>query len=114
MKDMTQGSPTRLLLIFSIPLLIGNLFQQLYNVSDTMIVGRTIGVEALAALGAAVAAKKEELAATAKQQAEEIAKKETKLALLKDSSTKVIGQIDGIIGKLDNILENNGSGNDNN
>ena len=52
MKDMTQGSPTRLLLIFSIPLLIGNLFQQLYNVSDTMIVGRTIGVEALAALGA--------------------------------------------------------------
>lgn len=58
--------------------------------------------------------KKEELAATAKQQAEEIAKKETKLALLKDSSTKVIGQIDGIIGKLDNILENNGSGNDNN
>lgn len=70
--------------------------------------------EALAALGAAVAAKKEELAATAKQQAEEIAKKETKLALLKDSSTKVIGQIDGIIGKLDNILENNGSGNDNN
>ena len=67
--------------------------------------------EALAALGAAVAAKKEELAATAKQQAEEIAKKETKLALLKDSSTKVIGQIDGI---LDNILENNGSGNDNN
>lgn len=70
--------------------------------------------EALAALGAAVAAKKEELAATAKQQAEEIAKKETKLALLKDSSTKVIGQIGGIIGKLDNILENNGSGNDNN
>lgn len=52
MKDMTQGAPTRLLLIFSIPLLIGNLFQQLYNVSDTMIVGRTIGVEALAALGA--------------------------------------------------------------
>ena len=69
---------------------------------------------ALAALGAAVEAKKEELAATAKQQAAEIAKKETKLALLKESSAKVIGQIDGIIGKLDNILENNGSGNDNN
>ena len=68
--------------------------------------------EALA--GAAVEAKKEELAATAKQQAAEIAKKETKLALLKESSAKVIGQIDGIIGKLDNILENNGSGNDNN
>ena len=63
---------------------------------------------------AAVEAKKEELAATAKQQAAEIAKKETKLALLKESSAKVIGQIDGIIGKLDNILENNGSGNDNN
>ena len=85
--------------------------QSLYE--NAIFVGDT-ATEALAALGAAVAAKKEELAATAKQQAEEIAKKETKLALLKDSSTKVIGQIDGIIGKLDNILENNGSGNDNN
>lgn len=52
MKDMTQGSPVRLLLLFSIPLLIGNVFQQLYNVSDTIIVGRTLGVNALAALGA--------------------------------------------------------------
>lgn len=52
MKDMTAGSPTRLLLLFSVPLLIGNVFQQFYNVSDTVIVGRTIGVDSLAALGA--------------------------------------------------------------
>lgn len=52
MKDMTVGSPIRLLLIFTVPLLIGNIFQQLYNVSDTIIVGRTIGVGSLAALGA--------------------------------------------------------------
>lgn len=51
-KDMTVGNPTKLILSFSIPLLIGNVFQQFYNMVDTMIVGRFIGVEALAALGA--------------------------------------------------------------
>ena len=51
-RDMTQGSPIRLLLTFSFPLLIGNLFQQFYNMADTIIVGRTLGVNALAAVGA--------------------------------------------------------------
>ena len=51
-NDMTKGSPTKLLLTFMIPLLIGNIFQQLYNMADTIIVGRTIGVDALAAVGA--------------------------------------------------------------
>ena len=52
MKDMTQGSPTRLLLIFSIPLLIGNLAQQLYSTVDSIVVGRYVGDTALAAVGA--------------------------------------------------------------
>ncbi|ANY75980.1 MATE family efflux transporter [Paenibacillus ihbetae] len=51
MKDMTQGSPIKLIIMFTIPLLIGNLFQQFYNMADTLIVGRTIGVNALAAVG---------------------------------------------------------------
>lgn len=50
-KDMTVGSPARLLLAFSIPLLLGNIFQQLYNMVDTIVVGRGIGVSALAAVG---------------------------------------------------------------
>ncbi len=50
-KDMTVGNPTKLLLQFSIPLLIGNIFQQCYNMADTAIVGRTLGDEALAAVG---------------------------------------------------------------
>ena len=41
-KDMTKGSPWRLLLGFSIPLLIGNIFQQLYNLADAVIVGKTL------------------------------------------------------------------------
>ena len=43
-NDMTKGSPMRLLLAFSIPLFIGNVFQQFYSMADTVIVGRTIGV----------------------------------------------------------------------
>ncbi|MEG1483175.1 MATE family efflux transporter [Clostridium sp.] len=50
-KDMTTGNPTKLILYFSIPLLIGNIFQQFYSMVDTIIVGRFIGVNALAALG---------------------------------------------------------------
>lgn len=50
-RNLTQGSPARLIFFFTIPLLIGNLFQQLYNMADTLIVGRTIGVDALAAVG---------------------------------------------------------------
>ena len=51
-KDMTQGSPMKLILGFSVPLLFGFLFQQFYNVVDTIIVGRFLGTENLAAVGA--------------------------------------------------------------
>ena len=50
--SMTQGNPLRLIVSFALPLMAGNIFQQLYTVADTAIVGRAIGVEALAALGA--------------------------------------------------------------
>lgn len=50
-KDMTNGSPMRLILGFSVPLLFGFLFQQFYNLMDTLIVGRFLGVDALAAVG---------------------------------------------------------------
>lgn len=52
LQNMTEGEPLKLILPFMIPLLIGNVFQQLYNIADVVIVGRTIGVEALAAVGA--------------------------------------------------------------
>ena len=48
--DMTKGKPMKLLFLFSLPLMFGNVFQQLYTVVDTMIVGQTLGVSALAAL----------------------------------------------------------------
>jgi len=51
-NDLTKGSPAKLIFMFAIPYLIGNLFQQFYNMADTVIVGRTIGVNALAAVGA--------------------------------------------------------------
>ena len=50
-NDMTKGNPIKLILLFAIPLFIGNIFQQIYNMADTFIVGRTIGVEALVAVG---------------------------------------------------------------
>ena len=49
--NMTQGTPWKLLLRFSLPLMLGNVFQQLYTVVDTAIVGRGVGMLALAALG---------------------------------------------------------------
>ena len=52
MVDMTRGSITRLLIQFAIPMLIGNLFQQAYNLGDSMIVGHFLGSDALAAVGA--------------------------------------------------------------
>ena len=48
----TEGSPWRLLLLFSLPLMAGNIFQQMYTVVDTAVVGKVLGVDALAALGA--------------------------------------------------------------
>lgn len=49
--DMTTGSPGYLIMSFSVPLILGNIFQQLYTVTDTAIVGKSLGVQALAALG---------------------------------------------------------------
>lgn len=50
-KDMTTGHPGKLIVAFSLPLLAGNIFQQLYNMADAMIVGRFINTSALAAVG---------------------------------------------------------------
>ena len=50
-KNMTSGNPAKLIFFFALPLIIGNIFQQFYSMADTMIVGRTIGVTALAAVG---------------------------------------------------------------
>ena len=52
MKDLTEGNEARLILNFATPMLLGNLFQQLYNIVDTIIVGNILGKEALAAVGA--------------------------------------------------------------
>lgn len=53
MKDLTQGNEAAQIFYFTLPMLIGNVFQQLYNVADSIIVGRVIGKEALGAVGAA-------------------------------------------------------------
>ncbi len=50
--NMTEGNPVQLLLVFAIPMLIGNVFQQLYNLVDSVIVGKFVGADALAAVGA--------------------------------------------------------------
>lgn len=50
--DMTKGSPAKLLIQFSIPILIGNLFQQIYTLADRIIVGRFVGDKAFSAIGA--------------------------------------------------------------
>ena len=51
MKDFTSGKESRLIFNFALPMLIGNVFQQLYQVTDSAIVGRFIGTEALSAVG---------------------------------------------------------------
>lgn len=51
MKDLTRGNPTKIIIMFALPILAGNILQLLYNISDTYIVGRTLGVNALAAVG---------------------------------------------------------------
>ncbi len=50
-KDLTEGEPAKLIFYFTLPLLAGNIFQQLFGFVDTLIVGRFLGVEALAAVG---------------------------------------------------------------
>ena len=51
-KDMTSGSPAKLILKFSVPMLIGNLFQQMYSIVDAIVVGKFVSKDALAAVGA--------------------------------------------------------------
>lgn len=51
-KDLTQGSPLKGLFLFSLPMLVGNIFQQFYNIVDSVIVGNFVGSNALAAVGA--------------------------------------------------------------
>ena len=50
-NDMTRGNPVRLILAFMIPTYLGNIFQQFYNLVDSVVAGRYIGVNALAAIG---------------------------------------------------------------
>lgn len=49
-RDMTSGKPAGIIVSFALPLMLGNVFQQLYTVMDSVIVGRGVGVEALAPL----------------------------------------------------------------
>ena len=51
-NDLTQGTVWKQILRFALPMLIGNVFQQLYNLTDSVIVGNYLGKEALAAVGA--------------------------------------------------------------
>jgi len=53
--DLTEGSPGKGLLLFALPMILGNLFQQFYNMVDTIIVGKYVGEDALAAVGASYA-----------------------------------------------------------
>lgn len=50
-KDMTEGNEAKLMILFSLPLLAGNIFQQLYNLVDTIVVGQFVGSDAFAAVG---------------------------------------------------------------
>ena len=50
-RDMTAGIPGKIILNFTIPIFIGNMFQQIYNMADTIIVGKFVGNAALAAVG---------------------------------------------------------------
>ena len=52
-KDLTQGNVTKTMLLFALPMILGNLLQQFYNIADSFIVGRFLGSGALAAAGSA-------------------------------------------------------------
>ncbi|HOX91529.1 MAG TPA: MATE family efflux transporter, partial [Spirochaetales bacterium] len=51
MKDLTQGNETKVIINFAIPMLIGNVFQQFYSMVDSIVVGKFVGDQALAAVG---------------------------------------------------------------
>ena len=50
-SDMTVGNPVKLIIQFMIPMFLGNVFQQFYNIADSIVAGQFIGVDALAAIG---------------------------------------------------------------
>ena len=50
-QDMTAGSPAKAILMFTVPIFVGNVFQQFYSMVDTIIVGKFVGTTALAAVG---------------------------------------------------------------
>lgn len=52
MKDLTRGNPLKLILMFALPILLGNLFQQAYSLSDIVIIGQNLGNDSIAAVGA--------------------------------------------------------------
>ena len=52
-RDLTRGPVTRSMLLFAIPMILGDLLQQCYNIADTLIVGQFLGRDALAAVGSA-------------------------------------------------------------
>ena len=47
-KDLTSGNPFKIILLFTLPLMLGNLLQQMYNIADTWVVGRFLGADTLA------------------------------------------------------------------
>ena len=51
MKDLTKGSPSKVMISFAIPVALGNIFQLCYSLADTRVVGSTLGEAALAAVG---------------------------------------------------------------
>ena len=55
MLDMTKGNSNKLIIKFALPMILGNIFQQLYNLVDTIVVGRFVGPDALAAVGSSFA-----------------------------------------------------------
>ena len=52
-RNLTEGNILKTMLIFAVPMILGNLLQQVYNIADTMVVGRFLGAKALAAVGSA-------------------------------------------------------------
>lgn len=51
--DLTKGNILKSLILFALPMMVGNILQQFYNIADTLIVGRILGENALAAVGSA-------------------------------------------------------------
>ena len=52
-KSLTKGSPAKLIFLFALPLMLGNVFQQFYTITDSLIISRSLGMNALSALGSA-------------------------------------------------------------